>query len=136
MRVRAALLFILIAFAASAAAAPVKPVYRVDEATAVIASHHLVITAKGAARSGGWTHPRLIVRKGSPPEANQLEVWFMATPPPSNAVVIQATVPMKVKLKTRLPPYGVAEVKVVSETNTMTAEIIPARRRQKTAQKN
>jgi hypothetical protein len=137
MRVGAAFVFILLAFAASAAnAASVKPVYRVDQATAVISGHHLVITAKGAVRTGGWTHPKLVVRSKPASRPSQLEVSFVATPPSGKAVVIQATVPVKVKLKTRVPRYGVAEVRVVSETNTVTAEIIPAGRRQKTARKN
>jgi hypothetical protein len=45
-------------------------------------------------------------------------------------------VPVKVSLTTRLPKSGVAAVKVSSETNSVTAEIISkVERRQRTARR-
>ena len=123
MRVGAALLCFLISFAAAAAAPPTL-VYRVDEATAQISGRHLVIIAKGAVRTGGWAKPKLIVHEPSASEAHALSVEFVARPPANGAVVAQSIVPVSVKLKTRLPRYAVTEVRVVSETNTVTAQII------------
>ena len=65
MRSRAPLIcFFAIICAASAAAAPAKPVYRVDGATATIKHHRLIVRARGAVRTGGWATPRLRVREG------------------------------------------------------------------------
>ncbi len=127
MRASAALALI---FLAAAPAAAQTLVYRVDQATAVIDGTRLVVTAKGAVRSGGWQKPRLVVRKAAH-NAGDIEVAFMATPPQDPAAVVQSLLPVSVSLKTRLPKSGVAAVRVVSKTNTITAEIIP--KREKTA---
>jgi hypothetical protein len=123
MRASAAFLCILSALAAVPASAQTL-VYRVDQATAVIDGSHLVVTAKGAVRSGGWEHPRLVLRKGGH-EPGDIEIDFTATPPENSSVVIQSLLPVNVTLRTRLPRSGVAAVKVVSQTNSVTAEIIP-----------
>jgi hypothetical protein len=121
-----------LAFVMAVPAAAGTLVYRVDQATAVIDGNHLVVTVKGAVRSGGWEKPRLIIRK-SARAPDDVELAFEATPPNNPAVVVQSILPVKVSLKTRLPRSGVAAVRVVSETNTITAEIIPKFDRQKTA---
>lgn len=123
MRTLITIACVLISLAA-ASAAPAKLVYRVDEATAEISGRHLVIIAKGAARTGGWTKPKLVVLEHSAPEAHEMLVDFVATPPADGAAVAQSIVPLQIKLKTRLPRYAVTEVKVVSETNTVTAQIV------------
>lgn len=134
MRASAALVCILGILAAVPAAAQTL-VYRVDQATAVIDGNRLVVTAKGAVRTGGWEHPRLILRK-SRTEPGDIDMQFVATPPGDRSVVIQSVVPVKVSLSTRLPRSGVAAIKVVSETNTVTAEIIPKyEHRQRTARR-
>jgi hypothetical protein len=108
-------------------------VYRVDQATAIIDGNHLIVTAKGAVRTGGWEHPRLILRK-SRSEPGDVDIQFVATPPDDRSAVIQSLVPVKVSLTTRLPRSGVAAVKVSSETNTVTAKIISKLKcRQRTA---
>ena len=133
MRASAALVLIVSVVAAAVPAAAQTLVYRVDQATAVIDGNHLIVTAKGAVRSGGWEHPKLILRK-SRGEPGDVDIQFMATPPGDRSVVIQSVVPVKVSLTTRLPRSGIAAVKVSSETNSVTAEIIPKfERRQKTA---
>ncbi len=125
---RASALFVLL-FLAAAPACAQSLVYRVDRATAVIEGGYLIVTAKGAVRTGGWEKPRLVVRKV--PHSGDIEVAFMASPPQDSAAVVQSLLPVSVSLKTRLPKSGVAAVRVVSETNTVTAEIIP--KREKTA---
>jgi hypothetical protein len=132
MRVGAVILCFLISFAAAAAAPSVR-VYRVDEATAKISGHQLVIVAKGAVRTGGWEKPKLVVHEPSASEAHQMSVEFVATPPRNGKAVAQSIVPVSVTLKTRLPRYAVTDVKIVSETNTVTARIVFRQRPIKTA---
>ncbi len=136
MRASAALACFIgvLAAAAPAAAQNQTLVYRVDQATAVIDGNTILITAKGAVRTGGWEHPKLILRK-SPHEPGDIEVHFMATPPQDSSVVIQSVVPVKVSMKTRKPRSGVAAVRVVSETNSVTAQVIAKSDRQRTASK-
>jgi len=129
MRASAVLALILVTAAPAAAQTLV---YRVDQATAVIDGGRLIVTAKGAVRTGGWEKPRLIVRKSTHSPGN-VEVAFVATPPEDRAVVVQSILPIRVKLITRLPRNSVAAVRVVSETNSVTAQIIPKYEREKTA---
>lgn len=131
MRASAALVCILGILSATPAGAETL-VYRVDQATAVIDGNHLIVTAKGAVRTGGWGRPRLILRKRSR-EPGDIEIQFVATPPENSAVVIQSVVPVKVSLKAHLPRSGVAAVRVISETNSVTAQIIAKSDRQRTA---
>ncbi len=133
MRASAVFMYFSIALAAAPASAE-SLVYRVDQATAVIDGHQLVVTAKGAARTGGWEHPKLIVHK-SLHTPGDVEVEFVANPPEDSAAVIQSVVPVNVSMRTRLPRSGVAAVRVVSETNSVTAQIIPKTDRQKTARR-
>lgn len=135
MRASAALVCFLGVVTAAVPAAAQTLVYRVDQATAVIDGNQLVVTAKGAVRSGGWGHPKLILRK-SRHELGDIEIQFVATPPEDRSVVIQSVVPVRVSLTTRLPRSGVAAVKVSSETNSVIAEIISkVERRQRTARR-
>jgi hypothetical protein len=124
MRICAALLFFLIASAASASAQTL--VYRVDHATAVIEGGNLVVTAKGAVRSGGWNHAKLVSCKTSAPE--EICIEFVASPPGNKSAVAHSIVPVSVKLRMR-PPSGAASIKVVSETNSMTTRIAPKKPR-------
>ena len=127
MRICAALLYFLIASAASASAQT--PVYRVDHATAVIEGVNLVVTARGAVRSGGWNHAKLVVSKTTAPETREIQIEFVATPPGNKSAVAQSIVPIGVKLRMRLPSSGMTSIKVVSETNSVTARIIPKKPR-------
>lgn len=131
MRASAVVVFIL-GVAAAVPAAAQTLVYRVDQAIAVIDGNHLIVTAKGAVRTGGWEHPKLILHK-SRSEPGDVEIEFVATPPKDSSAVIQSILPVSVRLKTHLPRNGVAAVKVVSQTNSVTAEIIPKYERQRTA---
>jgi hypothetical protein len=128
MRVSAAILFFLIVLASGPAAAQAL-VYRVDQATAFKDGQYLVVHVKGAARSGGWENPRLVVRRSN---KKNIEVQFVATPPEDAEAVVQSLVPMHATLKTRAPGKTVGAVKIVSETNSVTARIV-GQRRQHTA---
>ena len=124
---RAGLLTLSIAAAislgAQALADPLTPIYRVDSATAVIVKRQLVISASGAVRSGGWDRPRLWVKEPSAPEAATLEVQFVARPPASREIVVQALLPVAARKVARLPNYATVRVKIIAETNSLTVPI-------------
>lgn len=115
----------LIAAASSgvAAAAGLKPVFRVDSAAASIKGDRMTIIASGAVSTGGWSKARLR-EKSHKPEASELNFEFVAIPPPSDETVIQNLVPVTVTLTTHLPPYGVTQIRVDAQTNSTTAEIV------------
>ena len=119
----AAVLFFLTAGSCVAAAAGLKPVYKVDSAAAFIRGNRMTIIASGAVSTGGWGKARLHLKPGHKPETSELDFEFLAVPPPANEAVIQALVPMTVALTTRLPPYGVTEIRIDAQTNSATAEI-------------
>ncbi|MDE1939110.1 MAG: hypothetical protein KGI68_08825 [Alphaproteobacteria bacterium] len=124
MRVYAAFIALLIVVTAGAdAGTATKLVYRVDRATATIEHHRLIITARGAVSTGGWASPVLRVRDSSVPETKTLEVYFMARPPQPGAAVIQAIVPVRAHVSVHLPRYGIVDVKIVSQTNSVTVPI-------------
>ena len=89
----------------------------------MVVNRHLVISANGAVRSGGWGAPRLWVRSPAAPEASTLEVEFVARPPGPRAAVVQALLPVAAFKRARLPNYGTVRVKIVSETNSVTVPI-------------
>ena len=132
MRASAAILCFLIVLASGAAAAQTL-VYRVDQATAIKDGQYLVVRVKGAVRSGGWENPRLVVRRNAASTRN-LEVRFIATPPGNASAVVQSLVPMSASMRTRAPGKPVAAVKIVSETNSVTAQIV-RQKGQRTAQR-
>jgi hypothetical protein len=121
MRASAVLAFIIALAAAPAAADSL--VYRVDSATAVISGKQLIITARGAVKTGGWDHPHLVARKSH--EVGDLDFELVATPPENSATVIQALMPVKARVTIRLPKNDVAAVRVTGASNTVTAQIIP-----------
>ncbi|HWA30725.1 MAG TPA: hypothetical protein VG867_06495 [Rhizomicrobium sp.] len=108
--------------AGSAAAASLKPVYKVDSVGASIHGRKLTIIVAGAVSSGGWTKAKLLL-KGRKPESKTLDYEFVATPPSPDEAVIQALVPVGITFVTRLPPYGVTEIRVNAESNSATAKI-------------
>jgi hypothetical protein len=117
-----AILAFLVVFAATPASAE-SLIYRVDSATAVISGKHMIVTAKGAVKTGGWEKPHLIVKKSR--EAGDLDFEFVADPPEDSATVVQALMPVSVRYTTRLPKDDIAAVRVTAATNTVTAQIIP-----------
>ena len=110
------------ATATDAAAAP-QLIYKVDHVTAATVGRHMVVTATGAVRSGGWTAPRLHVKEFRIPESDTEVIEFLATPPAPDSVVIQALLPISVTAKLSLPRYGTVQIKVVTESNSVTAPI-------------
>lgn len=127
---RSALAFAAIAlsFAASApawagASSHKTLIYKVDSAAAQVTGRKLTISAQGAVRTGGWQNPQLRALPQRIAETDTLVVEFVATPPPRDATVIQALLPVAATITVGLPRYATTKVKVVAETNAVTAEI-------------
>jgi hypothetical protein len=119
----AAILAILAAIPFSAYAQSPSPVsvLRVDNVTLADASkNHLVITVKGAVRSGGWSKPQLRIGKR---DGGTLLFDLVAMPPPKNATFIEAVMPVQASETIAMPPQSVTQIKVISETNSATASI-------------
>lgn len=112
----------LAAATATASLAAPKLVYRIDSVTAKIVKGHLVVLAKGAVTSGGWTRPRLHLLPHAA-EAPIQVIEFQASPPLDNAVVIQALLPIETTAVFPLPHYGTVTVKVKAESNTVSVGI-------------
>lgn len=125
MRTRTALLILVatLSLAAPASAGSARLIYRIDSATARIEKHHLVISAKGAVRTGGWNRPDLRLKEITVPETKTLQVIFVAIPPPSKQAVVQALLPVSARKVTKLPRYGAKEIEIVSETNSIVVPI-------------
>jgi len=122
--------------AASAAAAPARPhvapqperpVYKVDSVIATLSNGKILVQVKGAVSSGGWKNVRLRLKR-SPADPHTLVVDFLATPPPPDAPVIQALLP--VSATTVLPQRkGVVAVRAAADANEMTAQILDSSKR-------
>jgi hypothetical protein len=114
----------VLAFASvgAAAAASQKPIYKVDSVAASIHGNKLTIIAAGAVATGGWNKARLRL-KPHKPEAETLEYEFVATPPSPAAMVVQVLIPVTATFVTKLPPYGVTQIKVDADSNSTTVEI-------------
>ena len=106
-----------------AAAASAKPIYKVDSVAASVHDNKLTIIAAGAVSTGGWSKARLRLKPGRKAESDTLEYEFVATPPAPDAMVVQVLIPVSATLVTKLPPYGVTQVKVDAETNNTAAEV-------------
>ena len=109
--------------AATATVAAPKPIYKVDSVSAKTVGRNLIITASGAVSSGGWTLPHLRMSESHKPESDTEIIEFLATPPPPSTVVVQALLPVTASATLALPPYGVVQVKVVAESNSVTTRI-------------
>jgi len=124
----ASLIFALVAATATAASAAPQLIVKVDKVTAAIVRNHLVVSATGAVRSGGWTMPRLHLKEFHIPESDTEVFEFLATPPAADQVVIQALLPVTATAVFPLPRYATVQVKVMAETNSVAAPIGPPKR--------
>ncbi|HWA92357.1 MAG TPA: hypothetical protein VG889_20135 [Rhizomicrobium sp.] len=122
-RLFAVSLAVAAALGQAAAADALKPVYRVDSGSAIVVDRHLVITANGAVKSGGWDKPKLLVIEPSAPEARILKVQFVARPPAPNEVVVQQLLPIVARKVAHLPRYATTEVQIIAETNSVIVQI-------------
>jgi hypothetical protein len=104
------------------AAAPVsaaeKRVFRIDGLIATQKKGVLLLEAKGAVPTGGWTKPRLHVVHT---DAKTLTVEFLATPPPQGMTVIDAVVPITASAEIK---GRATSVHVLADENEMTSQVL------------
>jgi hypothetical protein len=124
-RHRFAFAMLAILAATPAFAAPHKaqsePVYKVDSVTATADNGKLVLTAHGAVSSGGWTNPHLRPKQSK--DRHVMAFEFVAVPPPPDAAVIEALVPIEARTVAPRPAARVSEIRVDTQTNDATATI-------------
>jgi hypothetical protein len=113
-------LSLLAASPADAAASKAQLIYKVDHASVSIEGRKMIVNASGAVNTGGWENPKLHVKEVRIPESDTLVIEFVATPPPKDAVVIQALLPVTATLTAALAPYGTTQIKIIAESNSVT----------------
>ena len=114
MRIFALLIAALLA--ASPALAADKRVLRIDSLTATQKDGAILVQAKGAVPSGGWTRPHLHLVHG---DAHSVVLEFLATPPPSGMTVIDGLVPVTFNSNTATVPF---DLKVIRNKTDMLLE--------------
>jgi hypothetical protein len=95
-----------------------KRVFRIDSLIATQKNGIILLQAKGAVETGGWTKPRLHVVHG---DGRIITVEFLATAPPPGMTVIDALVPVtaSVEMKGRA-----TSVHVLADENEMTSQVL------------
>ena len=91
---------------------------RIDGLVATQKNGVILVQAKGAVQTGGWTKPRLHLLRG---DGHTMTVEFLATPPPPAMTVIDALVPVaaSAQLKGRA-----ASVHVLADENEITTQVL------------
>ena len=112
-----ALLAALILATAPASAAE-KRVFRIDSLIATQKDGMILLQAKGAVPTGGWTKPRLHVIHG---DGHTLTVEFLATQPPPGMTVIDAVVPVTASVEVKAKATS---VHVLADENEMTSQVL------------
>ena len=93
-------------------------VLRIDSLLASRKGGVILLQAKGAVPTGGWTRPRLHVMHG---DGRTITVEFLATPPPSGMTVIDALVPVTASVAVK---GRAASVHVLAEENEVTSQVL------------
>ena len=112
-----ALLAALILATAPASAAE-KRVFRIDSLIATQKDGMILLQAKGAVPTGGWTKPRLHLIHG---DGHTLTVEFLATQPPPGMTVIDAVVPVTASVEVKAKATS---VHVLADENEMTSQVL------------
>jgi hypothetical protein len=95
-----------------------KRVLRIDNLIATQKGGEVVLQAKGAVPTGGWTRPRLHLIHN---DGRVMTVEFLATPPPPEMTVIDGLVPVAATARIR----GHAEtVHVQADANEITSQVL------------
>ena len=95
-----------------------KRVFRIDSLIASQKDGIILLQAKGAVPTGGWTKPRLHVVHA---DGHTLTIEFLATPPPSGMTVIDALVPVTATAEVKA---RAASVHVLADENEMTSQVL------------
>ncbi|HVW75394.1 MAG TPA: hypothetical protein VHC39_17270 [Rhizomicrobium sp.] len=111
------LIAILLLSTAPALAAD-KRVFRIDSLIATQKHGQIILQAKGAVQTGGWSKPRLHLIHN---DGRVMTVEFLATPPPPDMTVIDGLVPVTATAQIR----GRAEsVHVEADENEITSQVL------------
>lgn len=95
-----------------------KRVFRIDSLIATQKDGIILLQAKGAVPTGGWTKPRLHVIHG---DGHTLTVEFLATQPPPGMTVIDAVVPVAASVEVKAKATS---VHVLADENEMTSQVL------------
>jgi hypothetical protein len=107
--------FLLLAAPVSAAE---KRVFRIDSLIATQKGGTLLLQARGAVPSGGWSKPRLHVTHT---DGHALTLEFLATMPPPGMTVIDVVVP--ISASTEIKGHATS-VHVLADENEMTSQVL------------
>ena len=113
-----AALLIALSLVAGPASATEKRVFRIDSLIATQKDGNIILQAKGAVPTGGWTKPRLHVVHG---DGHTLTVEFLATTPPPGMTVIDAVVPVTASAEIK---GHALSVHVLADENEMTSQVL------------
>ena len=112
LAISCALLCPMAAFAAE------KRVLRIDGLIASQKNGVILLQAKGAVQTGGWTNPRLhVIRRDN----RTITVEFLATTPPPGMTVIDALVPVTADARIK---GRAASVHVIADQNEITSQVL------------
>jgi hypothetical protein len=103
---------------ASPALAADKRVFRVDSLIATQKDGTVLVQAKGAVQSGGWTRPHLHVMHS---DGHTVTLEFLAAAPPPGMTVIEALVPVVASLSIKA---RAASVHVLADENEITSQVL------------
>ena len=104
--------------AASPALAADKRVLRIDSLTASQKDGAILVQAKGAVSSGGWTKAHLHLLHG---DGHTIVLEFLATPPPADMIVIDGLVPVAATLSVK---GRATSIRVQADENEITSQVI------------
>ena len=104
--------------AASPALAADKRVLRIDSLTASQKDGAILVQAKGAVSSGGWTKPHLHLVRG---DGHTVALEFLAAPPPPGMTVIDGLVPVTATLSIK---GRATSIHVEAEENEITSQVL------------
>ncbi len=111
-------LLIAALLAASSALAADKRVLRIDSLTASQKDGAILVQAKGAVATGGWSKPHLHLLHG---DGHSVSLEFLAAPPPPGMTVIDGLVPITATLSVK---GRAVSVHVEADENEITSQVL------------
>src|SRR6476659_3452032 len=103
---------------ATPACAAEKRGFRIDSLIATQKNGMILLQAKGAVPTGGWTKARLHVMHG---DGHTLTVEFLASAPPPGMTVIDVVVPVEASAEFK---GRATSVHVLADENEMTSQVL------------
>ena len=104
--------------AAYPALAADKRVLRIDSLTASQKDGAILVQARGAVSSGGWTKPHLHLVHG---DGHSIVLEFLAAPPPAGMTVIDGLVPVTATLSVK---GRATSIHVQADENEITSQVV------------